>query len=90
MKHDIVEFISICLTYQQVKVEHQRLSGFLQYLPTAERNWKHVTIDFVTRLLGMGFAPNASWVIVDRLTKSTHFLFVETIDLVSKVVKLYV
>lgn len=29
MKHDVVEYISRCLTCQQVKAEHQRSSGLL-------------------------------------------------------------
>ena len=33
MKNDVVEFISRCLIYQQVKYEHQRPTGILQSLP---------------------------------------------------------
>ena len=36
MKRDIIEFVSKCLTYQQVKLEHQRPSGLLQQLPILE------------------------------------------------------
>ena len=33
MKKDVVDFISKCLTCQQVKAEHQKPSGKLQPLP---------------------------------------------------------
>ena len=33
MKRDIAEFVTRCLVYQQVKVEHQRPSSTLQPLP---------------------------------------------------------
>ena len=38
MKRDITEFVSKCLTCQQVKLEHQRPQGLLQQLPIPE--WK--------------------------------------------------
>ncbi|RVW58192.1 Retrovirus-related Pol polyprotein from transposon 297 [Vitis vinifera] len=50
MKRDISQFISKCLTCQQVKVEHQKPAGLLQPLPIAEWKWDHVMMDFVTRL----------------------------------------
>ena len=33
MKRDIAEFVSRCLTCQQVKAEHQKPAGLLQSLP---------------------------------------------------------
>ena len=36
MKKDVVEFVSKYLTYQQVKLEHQRPPGLLQPLPIPE------------------------------------------------------
>ena len=33
MKRDIAEFVSRCLTCQQVKAEHQKHAGLLQSLP---------------------------------------------------------
>ena len=36
MKRDIVEFVSKCLTCQQVKLEHQKPSRLLQQLPIPE------------------------------------------------------
>ena len=39
MKRDIAEFVSRCLTCQQVKVEHQKPVGLLQSLLIPQ--WKH-------------------------------------------------
>ena len=38
MKRDIAEFVSRCLTCQQVKAEHQKPAGLLQSLPIPQ--WK--------------------------------------------------
>ena len=57
-----------------VKVEHQRPAGSLQPLFIPEWKWEHITIDFVTRLPRTLGGNNTIWVIVDRLTKSAHFL----------------
>ena len=65
-----------CLTCQQIKAEHQRLAGLLQPLNVAEWKWEHVTMDFVTHLPCKSRGHDAMWVIVDRLTKSAHFLAV--------------
>ena len=36
MKREIARFVSKCLVYQQVKVEHQRITGLLQPLSIFE------------------------------------------------------
>ena len=74
MKRDIAQFVAQCLVCQQVKGEHQRPAGFLQPLFILEWKWEHITMDFVTGLPRTLGGNNAIWVIVDRLTKSAHFL----------------
>ena len=76
MKRRIADFVPRCLTCQQVKVEHQKLAGLLQPLEVAKWKWEHVMMDFVTHLPRTPQRHNAVWVIVDRLTKSAHFLAV--------------
>ena len=73
MKKHVADFVRRCLTCQQVKVEHQRPGGLLQPLEVAEWKWEHITMDFVTHLPQTSRKQDAVWVIVDRLTKSTHF-----------------
>jgi hypothetical protein len=47
-------------------------------------------MDFMTGLSRGKKGNDAIWVVVDRLTKSTLFLPIKTIDSVDKMVKLYV
>ena len=74
LKKDVAGFISRCLTCQQVKAEHQAPSGKLQPLPIPVWKWEKITMDFVMGLPRTLKGNNAVWVIVDRLTKSAHFL----------------
>ena len=76
MKRHVGDFVQRCLACQQVKAEHQKLAGLLQPLEVAEWKWEHVTMDFVTHLPRTPQRHDAVWVIVDRLTKSAHFLAV--------------
>ena len=74
MKRHVGNFVRRCLMCQQVKAEHQKPTGLLQPLKVPEWNWEHVTMDFVTHLPRTPQGHDAVWVIVDRLTKSAHFL----------------
>ncbi|KAK8628792.1 hypothetical protein V6N13_009375 [Hibiscus sabdariffa] len=74
MKATITDYVSRCLTCQKVKVEHQVPTGLLQPLKFPQWKWERITMDFVT---GLPISPrknDAVWVIVDRLTKSAHFI----------------
>ncbi|XP_070010012.1 uncharacterized protein [Nicotiana sylvestris] len=50
MKKDIVGFVAWCLNYQQVKYEHQRSGGLLQWIDILEWKWERITMDSVVRL----------------------------------------
>ncbi|WVZ25177.1 hypothetical protein V8G54_003721 [Vigna mungo] len=68
MKKDVAQFVASCLTCQKAKVEHQRPGGLLQPLEIPEWKWDSITMDFENDVI---------WVIVDRLTKSAHFLAID-------------
>jgi hypothetical protein len=74
MKKEIAHFVEQCLTCQQVKVEHQRPSGLLQPLPIPEWKWENISMDFVCGLPRTSKNHDTIWVVVDRLTKSAHFI----------------
>ncbi|GKB67306.1 putative reverse transcriptase domain-containing protein [Tanacetum coccineum] len=74
MKKDIAEYVSKCLTCLKVKAEHQRPSGLLQKPEIPVWKWEGITMDFVTMLPRTSSGLDTIWVIVDRLTKSAHFL----------------
>ncbi|GKF48757.1 putative reverse transcriptase domain-containing protein, partial [Tanacetum coccineum] len=74
MKKDIAEYVSKCLTYLKVKVEHQRPPGLLKQPEVPVWKWEGIAMDFVTKLPRTSSGHDTIWVIVDRLTKSAHFL----------------
>ena len=84
MKRDIAEFVSRCLICQQVKSEHQKLAGLLQSLPIPQWKWERITMDFVVGLPRCRSGHDTIWVIMDRLTKSAHFLPIRNSDSLDK------
>ena len=50
MKKDIADYVSHCLTCQQVKAEHQKPAGLLQPLQIPIWKWGKITMDLVTGL----------------------------------------
>ena len=90
MKRDIAEFISKCLTCQQVKLEYQRPSGLLQQLPIPEWKWDMIAMDFVSGLPYTLSGYDAIWVMVDRLTKISHFLPIKKTYSTDRLARLYV
>nr|GEW26938.1 putative reverse transcriptase domain-containing protein [Tanacetum cinerariifolium] len=90
MKKDIALYISKCLTYFKVKAEHQKPSGLLQRLEILEWKWENITMDFITRLPRTSSKHDSIWVIVDRLTKSTHFLAVREDYKTKRLARLYI
>ncbi|GJV05179.1 putative reverse transcriptase domain-containing protein [Tanacetum coccineum] len=74
MKKDIAVYVSKCLTCLRVKAENQRPSGLLQQLEIPEWKWEGIAMDFVTKLPRTSSGHDTIWVIMDRLTKSAHFL----------------
>ncbi|KAL0427186.1 UNVERIFIED_CONTAM: Transposon Ty3-I Gag-Pol polyprotein [Sesamum latifolium] len=79
-----------CLTCQQVKAEHQAPAGKLHPLSIPEWKWEKITMDFVIGLPRTFRKHDAVWVIVDRLTKSAHFLPIRQNDSLDKLAELYV
>ena len=90
MKKHVGDFVRRCLTCQQLKAEHEKPAGLLQPLEVAERKWEHVTMDFVTYLPRIPQGYDAVWVIVDRLTKSAHFLAVRMTFTLERFFRLYI
>ena len=90
MKRHVGDFVRRCLTCQQIKAEHQRPAGLLQPLEVAEWKWEHITMDFVTHLPRTSRKHDVVWVIVDRLTKSAHFLVVRMTFTLEEFCKLYI
>ncbi|GJV19451.1 putative reverse transcriptase domain-containing protein [Tanacetum coccineum] len=86
---DIATYVSKCLTCARVKAEHQRPSGLLVQPEIPEWKWDNITMDFITKLPKSSQGFDSIWVIVDRLTKSAHFLPIRENDPLDKLARLY-
>ncbi|GJZ82809.1 putative reverse transcriptase domain-containing protein [Tanacetum coccineum] len=90
MKRDIAMYISRCLTCAKVKAEHQRPSGLLQQPEIPKWKWDRITMDLITKLPRSRSGYDKIWVIVDRLTKSAHFLPIREDFSTEKLARLYI
>ena len=90
MKRDVSEFVTKCMVCQKVKAEHQvpwdcySLSGYPKW------KWDRITMDFMIGLPLTRRKHDSVWVVVDRLTKTTHFLLVKTDYSLDKLAELYI
>ncbi|GJV04965.1 putative reverse transcriptase domain-containing protein [Tanacetum coccineum] len=89
MKAEIATYVSKCLTCAKVKAEHQKPSSLLQQPEIPEWKWEKITMDFVSGLPRTPSGYDSIWVIVDRLTKSAHFLPMKKTDSIEKLAQLY-
>ncbi|GKB51306.1 putative reverse transcriptase domain-containing protein [Tanacetum coccineum] len=58
-------------------------------LRITEWKWDNIMMDFITKLPKSSQGFDTIWVIVDRLTKSAHFLPIRENDLLDKLARLY-
>nr|GEW76368.1 reverse transcriptase domain-containing protein [Tanacetum cinerariifolium] len=89
MKSNIATYVRKYLTCTKVKAEHQRPSGLLVQPAIPEWKWDNIMMNFITKLPKSSQGFDTIWVIVDRLTKSTHFLPIKENDPLDKLARLY-
>ncbi|GJW29357.1 putative reverse transcriptase domain-containing protein [Tanacetum coccineum] len=82
--------ISKCFTCSKVKAEHQKPSGLLQQSEIPEWKWENITMDIIIKLPRTSSRNDAVWVIVDRLTKSAHFLAIREDYKTERLARLYI
>lgn len=90
MKKDVATYVSKCLTCLKVKAEHQKPSGLLQQPEIPEWKWENIAMDFITKLPRTSSGHDSIWVIVDRMTKSAHFLAIREDYKMEKLARLYI
>jgi hypothetical protein len=90
MKRDIAEYVAQCPSCQLVKAEHKKPAGQLQLLDVPMWKWDQIAMDFVVGLPKAPSGQDAIWVIIDRLTKSAHFLPIKFTNKLDKLAELYV
>nr|GEW75776.1 hypothetical protein [Tanacetum cinerariifolium] len=69
--------------------EHQKPSRLLQQPEIPVWKWERITMDFMSGLSRTPSGYDTIWVIVDRLTKSAHFLPMKKTDSIEKLMQLY-
>ncbi|GJR32365.1 putative reverse transcriptase domain-containing protein [Tanacetum coccineum] len=89
MKAEIATYVSKCLTCAKVKIEYQKPSGLLVQPEIPQWKWENIPMDFVTKLPKTATGQDMIWVIVDRLTKSAHFLPMREDDTLEKLTRQY-
>nr|GEZ36066.1 putative reverse transcriptase domain-containing protein [Tanacetum cinerariifolium] len=76
---------TLCLN----NMKRQKSSGLLIQPEIPEWKWEKITMEFITKLPKTTNGYDTIWVIVDRLTKSAHFLPMRENDSMEKLMKLY-
>ena len=89
MKREIAEYVSRYAICQQVKAERKKPFGLMQPLPVPQWKWENITMDFVFKLPRTQNGFDGIWVIVDRLTKSAHFIPVREKYSLNKLAELF-
>ncbi|GKE63639.1 putative reverse transcriptase domain-containing protein [Tanacetum coccineum] len=89
IKAEIATYISKCITCAKVKAEYQKPSGLLVQPIIPVWKWENINMDFVTKLPNTTSGQDTIWVIVDRLTKSAHFLPMKETDTMEKLTRQY-
>jgi hypothetical protein len=78
MKHEIARYVFECDTCRKVKADYMKPGGLLQLLSIPEWKWDDICMDCIVGLPMMAHKFNSIWVIIDRLSKSTHFMPIHT------------
>jgi hypothetical protein len=72
-----------------VKTEHRHPTRFLQPFPILEWKWEVFTMDFIKKLLRIVKQHDFNMVMVDNLTKVTHFIPVKITHKETNIAEIY-
>ena len=89
-KRDIEDCVRTCPNCQQVKVEYQKPGGMTHEIDIPTRKWDVINMDFNTGLPRTYRQHDSIWVIVYRMTKTSHFLAVKTTYLIMDYAELFI
>jgi hypothetical protein len=78
MKHETARYIFECDTCRKVTADYMKPGGLLQPLSIPEWKWDDISMDFIVHLPLTARKFDSICVIVDRLSKSAHFIPVHT------------
>jgi hypothetical protein len=90
MKVDIAKYVAECETCHWMKASHLKSAGVLQPLSIPMWKWDDISMDFFVGLPLTARKKDYIWVIVDRLTKTAHFIAVHTTYSVQQYAETYI
>ncbi|WVZ70295.1 hypothetical protein U9M48_018972, partial [Paspalum notatum var. saurae] len=90
MKREIAKYVSECDVCQRIKADHLKPAGMLQPLAIPAWKWEDVHMDFIVGLPHTQKRYDSIWVVIDRLTKSAHFIPVKTTYRAKQYAELYI
>ncbi|WVZ96866.1 hypothetical protein U9M48_042449 [Paspalum notatum var. saurae] len=90
MKREIAKYVSECDVCQRVKADHLKPAGMLQPLAVPAWKWEDIHMDFIVGLPRTSKGYDSIWVIIDRFTKSAHFIPVKTTYRTKQYTELYI
>ena len=89
MKKDNFEYISKYMKCQHVKVENQHLAILLHPFPLPEWKWEVISIDFIMGLPMTMRQHDSIMVVVENLTKESHFILVNSTYKADSIAKIF-
>jgi hypothetical protein len=89
MKNDVSDYITRCMECQKVKDEHRHPLGLIQPLPIPGNKWEVITMDFIIGLPRTNKKNDSIMVLVDKSTKTAHFVPVKTTHTMANIAKIY-
>ncbi|WVZ52058.1 hypothetical protein U9M48_003152 [Paspalum notatum var. saurae] len=90
MKREIAKYVSEYDVWQRVKADHLKPVGMLQPLAVLAWKWEDIHMDFIVGLPRTQKGYDSIWVIIDRFTKSAHFIPIKTTYWVKQYAELYI
>jgi hypothetical protein len=90
MKCEVARYVSECDSCRKVKADYMKPRGLLQPLSIPEWKWDDISVDFIMGLPMTTSKFDSIWVIVDRLSKSVHFIPINTTYRVEKYAEIYI
>ena len=74
---------------QHVKVEYHHPVGLLQDFPVPRWKWEVIFMDFITGFLMTMRQHDSIMVVVDKLTKESHFIPVKSVYKANAIAKIF-
>jgi hypothetical protein len=90
MKREAARYVLESDTCQKVKADYMKPGGLLQPLSIPDWKWDNISMDFIVGLPMTTHKFDLIWLVMDRLSKSTHFIPVNTNYKVQKYAEIYI